>query len=244
MDELPAHWHAVDQVYQLLQPLEGNLTLLDVGCGMHSFARLLLLNLSYRLRAQTWRPDERLHYVGVDFSPPALVHAREATANALQHVDQLFSGRMSGATPITRQWTLSRSVEALPFADHSFDRIVATLSLSFAHSPLHALRELFRVLKPGGRLVVSAFTPSADVARLYRPSLPELGMNAFAGEARTTLNRMAQCCMGLRIGQLHAFEENSVSSYLAQITPVPPRVLRALSGQLLLAAAEKPDSAG
>ena len=244
MDELPAHWHAVDQVYQLLQPLEGNLTLLDVGCGMHSFARLLLLNLSYRLRAQTWRPDERLHYVGVDFSPPALVHAREATANALQHVDQLFSGRMSGATPITRQWTLSRSVEALPFADHSFDRIVATLSLSFAHSPLHALRELFRVLKPGGRLVVSAFTPSADVARLYRPSLPELGMNAFAGEARTTLNRMAQCCMGLRIGQLHAFEEDSVSSYLAQITPVPPRVLRALSGQLLLAAAEKPDSAG
>lgn len=244
LDELPAHWHAIDQIYQLLQPLEGNLKLLDVGCGLHSFARLLLLNLSYRLRAQTWQPGARLHYVGVDFSSTALQHAREATGTALQHVDQLFSGRLSGTAPLTRQWTLSRSVEDLPFADHSFDRIVATLSLSFGHSPLHTLRELFRVLKPGGRLVVSAFTPAADMSGLYRPTLPELKLDAFAGEARMTLNRMAQCCMGLRIGQVHSFEEDTLNRYFARVTPLPPRLLRALSGQLLLAAAEKPDSAG
>jgi len=244
LDDLPAHWHTVDQLYQLLQPFDGNLTILDVGCGLHSFARLLLLNLSYHLRAQTRRPGAWLHYVGTDFSPMALQQAREATGSALHHVEQLFSGRMSGATPIHRQWALSRSAEALPFADHSFDRIVANLSLTFAHSPLHVLRELFRVLKPGGKLVISAFTPSADVARLYRRSLPELGLDAFTGEARTTLNRMGQCCMALRIGQLHTMEEEALIGYLAHVTPAPPRLLRALSGQLLLAAAEKPDSAG
>ncbi|MBS0170120.1 MAG: methyltransferase domain-containing protein [Nitrospira sp.] len=243
-DELPAHWHAIDQMYQLLQPLDGSVRLLDVGCGQHSFARLLLLNLSYRLRAQSWKPAARLHYVGVDFTPSALHQAREATGIALQHVDQLFSGRLPDATPLTRQWVLSRSAEVLPFADHSFDRIAATLSLSFAHSPLHTLRELFRVLKPGGRLVISAFTPAADMSRLYRPAVAELRLNAFAGEARMSLNRMAQCCMGLRIGQVHSFEESTLNHYLAQVTPLPPRLLRALSGQLLLAAAEKPDSAG
>ncbi len=242
LDELPAHWHCIDQLYQLLQPLDGNLALLDVGCGMHSFARLLLLNLSYRLRAQTWHHNKPLRYVGVDFSSSALETAQTAMNDALQHVDKLFSGRISGPTPLTQQWVLGRSVETLPFADNSFDRVVANLSLSFARSPHHALRELFRVLRPGGRLVLSAFTPAADAARLYRPALQELGIDAFAGEPRSALNRMAQCCVALRIGQLHAFEEERLNTLFSQLTPTPARLVHTLSGQILLAAAEKPDS--
>lgn len=244
MDELPTYWQYIDQLYQLLQPLDGGLALLDVGCGIHSFARLLLLNLSYRLRAQTWRHSQPLRYVGIDLSPSSLHAAQAATKDALTHVDSLFSGRISGPTPITQSWTLGRSLEALPFADHSFDRIVANLSLSFAPSSLQALRELFRVLRPGGKLVVSAFTPSADVARLYRPTLHELGIDAFIGEPRLALNRMAQCCKAVRIGQLHAFEEDTLGARFAQITPTPVRLLRVLSGHILLAAAEKPDSSG
>lgn len=244
LDELPAHWQYIDQVYQLLHPLKGNLALLDVGCGMHSFARLLLLNLSYRLRAQTWHHSRPLRYVGVDFSAAALHAAQAATKDALQQVDKLFSGRISGPTPVTEHWVLGRSVETLPFADHSFDRIVANLSLSFARSPLHALRELFRILRPGGKLIVSAFTPAADMARLYRPSLQELGIDAFTGDPRLVLNRMAQCCVALRIGQLHTFEEDTLNARLSQITSVPARLVRAFSGQILLAAAEKPDSSG
>lgn len=242
LDELPTYWQYIDQLYQLLQPLDGGLALLDVGCGIHSFARLLLLNLSYRLRAQTWRHGRSLRYVGIDFSRSALGSAQAATKDALRHVDSLFSGRISGPTPVAQSWTLGKSLEELPFADHSFDRIVANLSLSFAPSPLHALRELFRVLRPGGKLVVSAFTPSADVALLFRPTLQELDLDAFAGETRLTLNRMAQCCKALRVGQLHPFEEDMLSARFAQITPAPIRLLRVLSDHILLAAAEKPDS--
>lgn len=242
LDELPAHWHLIDQLYQLLQPLDGNHALLDVGCGIHSFARLLLLNLSYRLRAQTWHHSKTLRYVGLDFSSSALHAAQTSTKEALQHVDKLFSGRISGPTPVTQQWVLGRSIETLPFADHSFDRVVASLSLSFARSPLHALRELFRVLRPGGRLILSTLTPTADAARLYRPALQELGIDAFTGEPRLALHRMAQCCVALRIGQLHAFEEDSLNTLFSHITPAPARLVRTLSGQILLAAAEKPDS--
>ena len=91
---------------------------------------------------------------------------------------------------------------------------------------------------------MSAFTPSADVARLYRPTLHELGIDAFIGEPRLALNRMAQCCKAVRIGQLHAFEEDTLGARFAQITPTPVRLLRVLSGHILLAAAEKPDSSG
>ncbi|HAN93892.1 MAG TPA: hypothetical protein DCQ33_17675 [Nitrospira sp.] len=170
--------------------------------------------------------------------------AQDATSDALKHVDRLFSGRISGPTPVSQQWVRGRSVETLPFADHSFDRIVANLSLSFSRSPLHALRELFRVLRPGGKLIVSVITPLADMALPYRSSLQELGVDAFSGDARLALNRMAQCCVALRVGQLHAFQEESLSAALAQVTSTPTRLVRTFSGQILVALAEKPDSAG
>ena len=244
LDELPAHWQYIDQLYQLLQPLDGGLALLDVGCGIHSFARLLLLNLSYRLRAQTWNQNQPLRYIGIDFSVAALHAAQDATSDALKHVDRLFSGRISGPTPVSQQWVRGRSVETLRFADHSCDRIVVNLSLSFSRSPLHALRELFRVLRPGGKLIVSVITPLADMALPYRSSLQELGVDAFSGDARLALNRMAQCCVALRVGQLHAFQEESLSAALAQVTSTPTRLVRTFSGQILVALAEKPDSAG
>jgi SAM-dependent methyltransferase len=45
-------------------------------------------------------------------------------------------------------------VEALPFANDSFDLATAILMLEFTVSPEKALSEMLRVLKPGGRLVV------------------------------------------------------------------------------------------
>lgn len=244
LDELPTYWQYIDHLYQLSQPLGEGLALLEVGCGIHSFARLLLLNLSYRLRAQTWHHTRPLRYVGLDFSAPALREAQAATKDAMRHVDSLFSGRISTPTPVAQSWVLGRSMDALPFADHSFDRIVANLSLSFAPSPLHALRELFRVLRPGGKLIVGAFTPLADMSLLYRPPLQELDIDEFTGEARLTLNHMAQFCKALRVGQLHAFEEDTFSARLSQITAAPARLMRALSGHILLAVAAKLDSSG
>jgi hypothetical protein len=58
------------------------------------------------------------------------------------------------------------------------------------------------------------------------------------------MNRLAQCCKAIRIGQLHAFEEDTLSTRFAQISLTPLRLVRALFGHVLIAAAEKPDSSG
>lgn len=42
--------------------------------------------------------------------------------------------------------------EALPFADGSFDEVVVTLAFCSVSDPAQTLREVRRVLKPGGRL--------------------------------------------------------------------------------------------
>jgi len=48
----------------------------------------------------------------------------------------------------------------LPFADESFDAVVSQFVLMFVPDPIRVLREMWRVLAPEGRLVVSVWSDS------------------------------------------------------------------------------------
>src|SRR5919107_22458 len=50
-------------------------------------------------------------------------------------------------------------LEALPFADAAFDAVVAVNSVFYAADMAAAMRELARVVRPGGRVVVTAWGP-------------------------------------------------------------------------------------
>ncbi len=50
---------------------------------------------------------------------------------------------------------LRGNVQSLPFADHSFDLVIAAGVLPWVPAPQAALIELCRVLKPGGRIVLT-----------------------------------------------------------------------------------------
>ena len=67
------------------------------------------------------------------------------------------------------------TAESLPFPDRSFDVVMSQFGLMFFTDRLQALREMLRVLAPGGRLVVAVWdeldkTPAyaAEVALLER----------------------------------------------------------------------------
>ena len=49
----------------------------------------------------------------------------------------------------------SGQAEALPFADASFDRVASQFGLMFFEDKAESLREMVRVLRPGGRLAVA-----------------------------------------------------------------------------------------
>lgn len=53
-------------------------------------------------------------------------------------------------------WRLGRA-EALPFEDASFDAVVSQFGLMFFEDRVAALREMRRVLRPGGRLAVAVW---------------------------------------------------------------------------------------
>lgn len=77
---------------------------------------------------------------------------------------------------------LRAPAEDLPFDDHSFDVAVTTLVLCGVDDQPRALRELRRVLRPGGRLLFIEHLRSADLALARRQ------------DRMNWLNRLVVCC--------------------------------------------------
>jgi SAM-dependent methyltransferase len=65
-------------------------------------------------------------------------------------------------------------LEALPFGDASFDAVIAVNSLFYAADMAAAMRELARVVRPGGRVVVTAWGPPAR-CEFLAAVMPALG---------------------------------------------------------------------
>lgn len=86
----------------------------------------------------------------LDLSPALLERAKVNTALAKVNVD----------------WH-EGDVEALPFADHSFDVVLSQFGHMFAPRPQVATQEILRVLKPGGTIAFSTWPPSLFVGSLF-----------------------------------------------------------------------------
>ncbi len=102
---------------------------LDVCCGTGDLAFLLHRRVGTQGRV-----------VGVDFAEPMLRLARR---------------RAGGARGV---WFVQGDAQALPFADGTFHVATVGFGVRNVADPLGALRELHRVLRPGGRLVVLEFS--------------------------------------------------------------------------------------
>jgi ubiquinone/menaquinone biosynthesis C-methylase UbiE len=89
---------------------------------------------------------------GIDHSPDMVALARQKNAQALSE---------------WRAEIVQGNVQALPWDDHHFTCAGGVEMLCFVEGPMLALQELYRVLKPGGRLVfVTAAQPKSALSRL------------------------------------------------------------------------------
>jgi demethylmenaquinone methyltransferase/2-methoxy-6-polyprenyl-1,4-benzoquinol methylase len=109
--------------------------------------------------------------VGVDQSPEMLAVARAR-----------FAGRSAAdSSPAIAVELVEGQAEELPFADASFDAVTFTYLLRYVDDPPATMRELARVLRPGGRIASLEFgvppsAPARAAWRLYTAvGLPTLG---------------------------------------------------------------------
>ena len=90
--------------------------------------------------------------------------AAEAGASRLVAAD--FSTAM--LSRVTHPWRVRADLTHLPFTDATFDVVVSGLARSHAGSRDRCMREIARVLRPGGVLVYSDFHAAASDAGLTR----------------------------------------------------------------------------
>jgi SAM-dependent methyltransferase len=88
--------------------------------------------------------------VGVDIAADLLAAARDFAAR-----EQL---------PIEYR---QADAEALPFEAGSFDAVISTYGVMFAGKPEAAAAEIARVLRPGGRVVLSTWLPDSNVFKMF-----------------------------------------------------------------------------
>ncbi len=58
-------------------------------------------------------------------------------------------------------------VEALPFADASFDAVLSSFGVMFAPNHQRAAREMLRVVRSGGTIALANWTPAGFIGRLF-----------------------------------------------------------------------------
>jgi ubiquinone/menaquinone biosynthesis C-methylase UbiE len=143
---------------------------LDIACGTGIVARTAARKF-----------DGSGSVVGLDLSAPMLAAARAAAA----------------AEGLAVEW-LEGSAVKLPLADAAFDVAFCQQGLQFFPDRVSALREMYRVLTPGGRLVLSAWGPierSPGFAVLAEALTRHIGPDA--GALMTTGSVQLKRCRGL-----------------------------------------------
>jgi SAM-dependent methyltransferase len=58
--------------------------------------------------------------------------------------------------------------EDLPFADNEFDAVLSTFGVMFTPNQQRSSAEIFRVLKPGGKIGLACWTPSGFVGQMFK----------------------------------------------------------------------------
>lgn len=116
-----------DALCRILNPIQGE-HILEVGCGSGLMCRLIAPFVS-----------PKGHITGIDLNPEVIQFARKYASQ--ENLSSLITFEVGDA-------------EAIPYSNNSFHGAFAARLLLYIQNPQKVIRELIRVVRPGGRIVL------------------------------------------------------------------------------------------
>jgi len=160
--------------------LQGGERLADLGAGVGAFLE------AFRRNAPA---AHDVKVVEIDFVLEALQRARSrspASGAAAQPRSHFLVANLD----------IQGAVAAIPIQPGSCDRVLASLLISYLSHPERLLAEVYRILRPGGRLVLSTMRRDGDISKIYLDGMREMqqgkARNAFGAAVAAEFDELSR----------------------------------------------------
>jgi ubiquinone/menaquinone biosynthesis C-methylase UbiE/esterase/lipase len=161
-------YNLLEFIYTQLGGASSGQKILDAGCGIGNYGLFLLTKQLYRSRQDLqYLRMPPIRYFGIDFVISGL---SEATLRLRQLSEEFKKKNWSGTdiNLVESNFVVGDLDLQIPFRDNFFDQVCCNLVISYLEKPKLALKEMWRVLRPGGKMVLTSLKPGADLSEIYR----------------------------------------------------------------------------
>ena len=178
----------LDHMHRLLGPMNSGEKILDAGCGNGNFGSFLLKKEQGKHLQNRMTDNIHFEYVGIDFVPTALQHARKTYETSCRTMTSSCQKNDVQDSENGYAFHCADLNKPLPFKDATFDKVVSNLVLGYLDDPAKTIHELMRVLTPGGTLVFTNLKPNSDLSRIFTNFIQETSQTEEIEEAKQLLN--------------------------------------------------------
>lgn len=225
----------LDAIVNLIGDIKENEIVLDAGCGPGYLGAALLGRYS----------NCNFKYLAADIVENVLTQAKtehEKLSLKLSRKKLIKKNRQAlyyTCCDMDRSWHLSENNLNLCFKDNAFDKICSSLLISYLKDPLFFLKECYRMLKPGGEIIVSTLKPYADLSQIYRNFTDHTKNTKDLEKARKLLSSAGMIKQKESQGYYEFYSEKDLTNLLVKAGFKDVECYRTFGNQVNLAIAIK-----
>ncbi len=233
-------------INDLLGKVRKDEIILDAGCGIGLYGGWLSgsrLEEIKKICGGKISSFKTSTYLGLDFTETALKEAKRRHTHIKNEIYDQYG--LDGSCPILNFCYAFADLDyPLPFKDNCFDKICCNLVISYLTDPAITIKELFRVLKRRGRIVITSLKPFNDLSQIYCTFLDKTENKKDIEEAKKLFTESGKIKYKEDMGHYKFFSEEELRSLLVKAGGRSVKTYRSFGNQANVAFAQKVGAGG